>query len=70
MLSPKWDGRDSFRIPEVAEIFSISRNQAYAAAASGELPVIRFGRRLVVPRQALERLLKASLNESEPKVAA
>jgi excisionase family DNA binding protein len=35
----------------------LSRATAYAAANSGSLPVIRIGRRMVVPRHALERLL-------------
>jgi hypothetical protein len=37
----------------------VGRNAAYDAARRGDLPVIRLGRRLVVPRAALERLLAA-----------
>jgi excisionase family DNA binding protein len=40
-----------------AKILGIGRNQAYAAAARGELPVIRIGKRLLVPIAALERLI-------------
>jgi excisionase family DNA binding protein len=39
-----------------AKILGIGRNQAYAAAARGEIPVIRIGKRLLVPLAALERL--------------
>jgi excisionase family DNA binding protein len=56
-LNSKWDGRDSFTIDEAAEILSISRWMAYEAANNKELATIRFGRRFVVPRLALERLL-------------
>jgi hypothetical protein len=35
----------------------LSKCSAYAAAKSGSLPTVRVGRRLIVPRLALERLL-------------
>jgi excisionase family DNA binding protein len=35
----------------------LSRNTAYARATDGTLPTIRFGRRLLVPKAALDRLL-------------
>jgi excisionase family DNA binding protein len=44
-------------IDEAAKILGISRGGAYAAAKRKELPVIRIGRRLLVPRVALERML-------------
>ena len=39
------------------EILGLSKCSAYAAANSGELPAIRIGRRWIVPRHALERML-------------
>ena len=47
-------------ISEFAEASGISRNLAYDLARRNELPVpvIRFGRRMVVSRKALERLLE------------
>jgi hypothetical protein len=56
-LDPKWDGRDTFTVPEAGEIFGLSRASAYAAAKSGALPVIWIGRRCIVPRRPLEKLL-------------
>jgi excisionase family DNA binding protein len=44
-------------IPDAAAYLGIGRSAAYEAARSGELPVIRLGRRLLVPRVALERML-------------
>jgi len=44
-------------IQEAAEILRIGRSAAYEAARTGELPVIQFGRRKLVPRAALEKLL-------------
>ena len=39
------------------EILGLSKCSAYAAVNSGELPAIRIGRRWIVPRHALERIL-------------
>jgi excisionase family DNA binding protein len=41
-----------------AEYFGLSRNASYAAAARGEIPVLRIGRLLRVPVAAMERLLE------------
>jgi excisionase family DNA binding protein len=43
--------------PEVAAIMGLSRDSVYKAAAAGELPVIRIGRRIKVPTAALRKLL-------------
>ena len=50
--------RAVFTIPAAARILEISPNSAYKAAERGEIPTIRIGRRLLVPRRALERLLE------------
>lgn len=44
-------------ITETAKELGIGRNQAYEAARRGEIPVIRIGKRLLVPKAALERML-------------
>jgi len=44
-------------VEEAARELGIGRSLAYQAAASGELPTIRLGRRLLVPRARLEALL-------------
>jgi excisionase family DNA binding protein len=44
-------------IAEVAALLRISRGSAYEAAKRGEIPTIRIGHRLLVPTDALERLL-------------
>ena len=45
---------------EAAQILGISRGSAYLAAKRGELPVLKIGKRLVVPDAALERMLDAA----------
>lgn len=47
-------------ITAAAKRLKIGRNQAYEAAARGELPVIRIGRRLLVPTAALDRMLSGN----------
>jgi excisionase family DNA binding protein len=50
--------RQTLTVQEAGNILGISRSTAYEAVRRGELPVIRIGRRLVIPRVAVERLLK------------
>jgi excisionase family DNA binding protein len=61
VLAAKWDARTTLTIEEAAEILGLSRASAYAAANNGDLPVIRLGRRLIVPRHALEQMLDVSV---------
>ena len=51
--------RQTLDIPEVARALGIDRSTAYALAKEDRLPVpvIRLGRRLVVSRAAVDRLL-------------
>jgi excisionase family DNA binding protein len=45
-------------IEEAAQLLRIGRNSAYEAARRGQIPTVRIGRRLLVPRAALERVLE------------
>jgi excisionase family DNA binding protein len=51
------DDRLTYTLAEAAQQLGISRWLAYEAAHRGELPVCRIGRRMLVPRAALLRLL-------------
>lgn len=44
-------------LTEVAALLRISRGSAYEAARRKEIPTIKIGRRLLVPTDALEKLL-------------
>ena len=44
-------------VAEVAAILRISKNSVYDAIHRGDIPVIRFGTRIVIPRLKLERML-------------
>jgi excisionase family DNA binding protein len=44
-------------VEEAGRILGCSRNSAYEAVKRGEIPVVRIGKRLLVPKSALERML-------------
>jgi excisionase family DNA binding protein len=47
----------TYTIDEAADRLNISRNSAYAAAHRGEIPVIKLGSLLRVPKAKLDRML-------------
>jgi excisionase family DNA binding protein len=47
-------------IEDVALALGVNINTAYAAARKGELPVIRVGRRYLVPRAAFAKMLEGA----------
>ena len=50
--------RLTLTVEETAKLLGIGRQLAYDRVKTGEIPVIKVGRRLLVPRRALERLLE------------
>jgi excisionase family DNA binding protein len=48
---------ETYSVPEAGRIVGLGRNASYEAVRRGELPVLRFGRILRVPRAALDRML-------------
>ena len=49
--------RLTLTVDEAAHRLGISRGLAYELARCGQLPVVRLGRRLLVPKAALEHML-------------
>jgi excisionase family DNA binding protein len=47
-------------VEDAARILGISRGAAYTHARDGSLPTIRLGKRLLVPRAALDKLLMSA----------
>ena len=45
-------------VPEAAAMLGISRNFAYELVKQKQLPVIKFGKRLLIPRAALAKMLE------------
>ena len=56
--------RQTLTVPEAGKVLGIGRNSAYEAARRGQIPVIRLGRRLLVPVAALRRLLAQGHRET------
>lgn len=57
-LGSQWEGRNAFTVDETAKILGLSRASAFAGVSRGEIPSIRVGKRLIVPRRALEKMLE------------
>jgi excisionase family DNA binding protein len=53
----KADQRLAISVEEAGRLLGISRGLAYALVNRGDIPSVRLGRRIVVPRRALDRLL-------------
>ena len=52
------EGKLTLSVEEAAKVLGIGRNLCYDRVKTGEIPAIKIGRRLLVPRRALERLLE------------
>jgi len=61
--APTAHERLTLTVEEAASVLGISRAFAYEAVRRGEIPAIKIGRRILVPRAALQRLLTPGENE-------
>ena len=44
-------------VKQAAALLSLSRHSIYAAIARGELPSLKLGKRILIPKAALEKIL-------------
>lgn len=51
-------------VPQAAQQLGIGRNSAYEAIRRGELPVLKIGKRILVPRQAVAKMLEAVVSKA------
>ena len=58
-----------FTVPETAKLLRISLAHTYALVSSGELPSLHLGRRILIPRCALESLIGQSSGVPEGSTA-
>lgn len=54
----------TFTVEEAGQLLGISRALAYEMARTGKLPTLRFGKRLVVPKKAIEGMLEKAATPS------
>jgi Helix-turn-helix domain len=50
-------------VPAAGKLFGLSRNGSYEAAARGDLPTVRIGSRLFVPKRAMDELLNSAADK-------
>lgn len=47
-----------FNVQEVTRILGLSRNSIYQGIAVGEIPHIKIGKRILIPRASLEAIME------------
>jgi excisionase family DNA binding protein len=52
--------RLTYDIVEAGRLLGLGRNASYDAAKAKQIPTIRIGRRLLVPKAALDRMLRGN----------
>jgi excisionase family DNA binding protein len=51
------EGKLCYTVPEAAKLLGFSRNFGYELARRGEIPIIKFGKRMLVPKAKFEKML-------------
>lgn len=49
--------RLTLTVSETANLLGLSRNAAYQGVSTGEIPCVKVGKRILIPRLALEKML-------------
>jgi excisionase family DNA binding protein len=57
--------RETLDVRDAAKLLGVQCGTLYKAAAEGTFPAIRIGRRLVIPKRAVDRLLAHGSDELE-----
>ncbi|MHB8084404.1 MAG: helix-turn-helix domain-containing protein [Dehalococcoidia bacterium] len=56
-------------VEEAGAMLGISRALAYQMANTGKLPILRFGKRMLVPRKAFENMLANVPVDNKPQAS-
>ena len=56
----------TYSVPEAAEILGIGRSAAYQGIRTGQIPSVKIGKRIIVPKVALQQKLQAA-GQTNPK---
>jgi excisionase family DNA binding protein len=62
--------RQTYTVAEIGRMLGIGNNQAYEAVRRGDFPVLRVGKRLLVPKAAFDRLLEEAMPAPPPSPPA
>lgn len=49
-----------YTVPEAAQLLGLSRNFGYELAKTGQIPILRFGKRMLVPKAIFDKMLGIS----------
>ena len=58
----------TFTVKEAGERLGLSRGLMYLAIRTGEIPSLRIGRRILIPRTALESMLQSPSVKKPPNI--
>jgi len=51
------DERKTYNVEEAARLLGVGRNQGYEAALAKQIPTIKIGKRILIPKAAFDRML-------------
>ncbi len=59
--------RETMTVEEAGKVLGVGRAAAYRAVGRGDIPALRVGKKILIPRLALDRLLReaASLSKDD-----
>lgn len=52
-------------VQDTAQMLGLSRNSVYQGVLTGEIPHVKVGKRILIPRAALERMLESAGQKPE-----
>lgn len=58
--------RATYTVEEWRRIVGLSKNSAYAAIARGEVPSLKFGKRILIPKAAADKMLAGEQATAAP----
>jgi excisionase family DNA binding protein len=54
----------TYTVDEVAKLLRLNRNGVYGGIANREIPAIRIGRRLLIPKAAIDRMMSGETGKA------
>jgi excisionase family DNA binding protein len=66
LRSERMEDKLTYSVEEAAKLLGIGRNLCYEKVRTGEIPALKIGRRILVPKVALEKLL-SEIRPLDPK---
>ncbi len=57
---------DVLTVPEACSVLRLGRNAMYEVIRTGEIPSLRIGRRILIPKRVLERFIDQRATQPDP----